>query len=414
MKPIKIGIMGSGRGSTIAKNLMLLNCEITAVCENNPDRLKYAYKNIGPDVPVYQDFDKFLDSGIDAVVIANSFHEHAPYAIKCFEKNIHVFCECISNSTMAEGVELIRAYEKSNSIYFLAENYPQMLFNREMKRVCDGKTLGKILFAEGEYNHPVDPFDNEFKKEYNYQFKHWRNYLPASYYITHSLGPVMHITGASPKRVCAMAAFCPETRENIPVSKQTADKSAIIITTNDDGSVFRITGCSQYGAHSNSYRICGTKGQIENIRGMGNKVMLRYNSWDKPEGAFETMMYEPAIKDKDDAIIKKSGHGGGDYLTARMFVDCIRQNKQPEHPFDIYSAVTMSSVAILAHRSILQGGMPFDIPDFKDENERIKYQNDTLSPFYYEDGTKPSIPCCSHPDYKPLDSQLEAYKKCLR
>ncbi len=31
----------------------------------------------------------------------------------------------------------------------LAENYPFMLFNQEMKRVYNGGTLGKAVFAEG-------------------------------------------------------------------------------------------------------------------------------------------------------------------------------------------------------------------------------------------------------------------------
>jgi len=40
----------------------------------------------------------------------------------------------------------------------------------------------------------------------------------------------------------------------------------MISTINDDGSVFRFTGCSHFGAHGNSYRVCGTEGQIENFR----------------------------------------------------------------------------------------------------------------------------------------------------
>ena len=101
---------------------------------------------------------------MDAVVLANYFNEHTPYAIKCLEKGIHVLSECISNGTMAEGVELIRAFEKSNAIYFLAENYPQMCFNREIKNICRGGSLGKALYAEGEYNHPVSPADHWFIK----------------------------------------------------------------------------------------------------------------------------------------------------------------------------------------------------------------------------------------------------------
>ena len=63
-------------------------------------------------------FDKFIEHDMDAVVLANYANEHAPYAIRCFEKNLHVYSECISNGTMAEGVELIRAFEKSESFVF--------------------------------------------------------------------------------------------------------------------------------------------------------------------------------------------------------------------------------------------------------------------------------------------------------
>ncbi len=148
MKKLRIGVFGAGRGADIAENMQLLDCEIVALCENIERRAKKFLERLKLDIPVYEDFDEFLKLDMDAVVIANFFHEHTPFAIKCFEKNIHVFCECISNGTMAEGVELLRAYEKSNSIFMLAENYPQMIFNREMKKVCDEGTLGKILYAD--------------------------------------------------------------------------------------------------------------------------------------------------------------------------------------------------------------------------------------------------------------------------
>lgn len=412
MKKIKIGIFGVGRGMDIAKNFMLLNCDIVAICDFHKQRREAAAKTLDESVAVYEDFDSFIEHDMDAVVLANYFHEHTPYAIKCFERGIHVFSECISNGTMAEGVELIRAAEKSNSIYMLAENYPNMIFNREMKRICDNKTLGKIIYAEGEYNHPGDPMEIEFKKRFNYFPKHWRNFLPRTYYITHSLGPVMYATGATPKRVTAFAAFAP-VEGDVPTVSYGGDRVAIVTTQNDDGSIFRVTGCAAFGGHHNAYRICGTEGQIENLRGMGNKVMLRYNDWSKPEGANEITLYEPSWNDKDEAFINQSGHGGGDYLTARMFLDCIKEGKQPEHPFDIHSAVAMSSVAILSHRSMLEGGVPYDIPDFRLEECRKQYENDRISPFYGENGKTPDIPCCSHTDFKPTDKQAELYKKLV-
>ncbi len=410
MDRLKIGVFGAGRGVDLAKDFMLLNCDIVALCDNIPERLKKGAKRLPDGVALYDSFDSFVEHDMDAVILANYFHEHAPYAIRCFERGLHVFSECISNGTMAEGVELLRAFEKSNSVYMLAENYPQMLFNREAKRICDSGSLGKILYAEGEYNHPVAAADANFCKTYIYSKEHWRNLLPRTYYVTHSLGPVMWATGATPKRVTAFASFAPLEG---PSARQCGDRVAQIMTQNDDGSIFRITGCAGYGAHHNAYRFCGTKGQIENVRGMGSRVMLRYNDWDTPENTASTSLYEPSWNDREASLIKKSGHGGGDYLTARMFIECVKAGKQPEHPFDIHSAVAMSSVAILSHRSMLEGGMPYDIPDFHLEDERKKYEHDRLTPFYGSDGSEPTLPCCSHPDYQPTEEQVKAFEDML-
>ncbi|MBR6619143.1 MAG: Gfo/Idh/MocA family oxidoreductase [Clostridia bacterium] len=411
MSKVKIGVLGAGRGIDIAENFMLLGCEIAAVCDFNEKRRNAGIERLGIDVAAYDTFDEFIEHDMDAVVLANYFHEHTPYAIKCFEKGIHVYCECISNGTMAEGVELLRAYEKSDSIFMLAENYPQMKFNREMKRVCDGGTLGKIIYAEGEYNHPAEPDNHEFNKGYVYFTDHWRNYLPRSYYITHSLAPLMWATGATPKRVSAAAIYSPMKEE--ATARRVGDRAAIITTLNDDDSVFKVTGCAGFGAHSNSYRICGENGQIENLRGMGEKVMLRYNEWTIPEGREEANLYEPEWNDKDEELINKSGHGGGDFLATRMFLECIEKGKQPGHTYDIYSAVNMASVAILAHRSILNGGIPYDIPNFHNEECRKEYENDRQTPFVGADSSRPNIPCCSNPDYSPTEEQIRKLTEIL-
>ena len=412
MDKLRVGIFGAGRGMALAKCFMQLGAEIVALCDHHEGRRAAAMKQFDGGVAAYENFDAFIEHPMDVVVLANNFYQHAPYAVKCFERNIHVLSECISNGTMGEGVALVRAFEKSKSIYMLAENYPQMLFNREMKRVVDEGKLGKILYAEGEYNHPVSAWDTAFTKKNRFYPKHWRNFLPRTYYITHSLGPVMRITGATPKRVTAFAMYAP-TKEEIPSASHNADKAANITTLNDDGSVFRITGCANFGAHHNAYRICGTKGQIENLRGMDHKVMLRYNEWDRPAGEPCEALYTPDWNDKDEAIIKKSGHGGGDYLTVRMFVECIKEGKQPPHPFDVYSATVMASVALLGHRSVLESGMPYDIPDFRKEEDKQRYENDFLTPFYGDDGSEPTLPCCSDPSYQPTEKQMELYFKEL-
>lgn len=412
MKKIKIGIFGVRRGRDYAKSFLYLNCDIVAICESREQIRKEAAEALGLKSGIYDNFDAFIEHDMDAVFIANYFHEHTPYVLECFKRNIHVLCECITNATMAQGVQLMQAYANTKSIFMLAENYPFMPCNREIKRVCDTGTLGKLLYAEGEYNHPVNPYDEEFFKVHTYDPLHWRNYLPASYYVTHSLGPIMRATGATPRIVQAQAAFAASAPDR-PSGKQTADRAAIITTKNDDDSVFCFTGCASFGAHHNAYRVCGTEGQIENIRGYREKMLLRYNDWSVPEGLEAMQMYEASFDDADMDIIKESGHGGSDFIVARTFVNAIRENKQPEFPFDLPSAVAMSSVAILAHRSILDGGKPYRIPDFTNADDVAMYENDHLSPFPSENGDAPTLPCCSHTDYKPSEKQLGLYKKLI-
>ena len=396
MKKVKIGIFGIRRGSDFYNKILQNNGDIVAVCDIREDRLEEAREKLGKDIACYTDFDKFIEhEGMEAVFLCNFFHEHAPYAIKALERNIHVLSECTSNGTMAEGVALVRAAEKSRAFYMLAENYPFMKQCVQIKKVCDSGTLGKFLYAEGEYNHPVNPEDKE-QTEFLRPFpEHWRNYAPRTYYLTHSLAPLKYFTGATPVRVTAMPVYCEEQGEDALFGPEVKDRAAVITCLNDDNSVFRIFGCSGFAAAGSSYRVCGDKGQVENIRGTyGSKMLVQYNQWNTPEGQDGRIkFYEPEWEDEQAELIKASGHNGGDFLIIREFFNCVRENKKPL--FDEYFATNMASVAILGHRSLLELGVPYDIPDFRKEEDRKKYENDYETPFYGSDGSKPTVRCSS-------------------
>lgn len=403
MDKIKVGIFGYSRGSSYVDGFLQNGAEIVAVCEKRSDRVARAKEKLGENIAIYDNFDDFIEHDMDAVLLANFFHEHTPYAIRCLEKNIHVFSECLSNSTMAEGVQLVEAAEKSSAIYMLAENYPYMLFNQEMKRVYEGGTLGKCLYAEGEYCHAGNHYNFSGLTD---SLKHWRNNLLRTYYVTHSLAPIMFATGANPVRVTAMPVFCPAPTDGVTASF-CGDKAAIITTLNDDQSVFKFTGNAGWGASDNSYRLCCTNGQIENLRGTNGRIMLRYDKWTLPEGAQEINEYMPQWTGEDADLIQLSGHGGGDFCVIRAFCNAIRENKP--HPFDVYFSTRLASVAILGGRSMLEFGVPYDIPDFRKKEDRDKFRNDTLSPFYYSDGREPTMACCSKQDFRPSDQQIENF-----
>ena len=409
MEKIRLGVFGLGRGRSLFASMLAAGAEIVAVCEKDERRIEEALK-IAPKITVYRNFDEFIEHPMDAVMLCNYFNEHAEYAVRCLERNIHVLSETTSNTTMADGVKLVRAAEKSKAFYMIAENYPFMVFNQEMRRVYRGGSLGHVLFAEGEYNHPLNPNNMEEVVKLRPSPEHWRNNIPRTYYITHSLAPLMYITGQRPVRVSAMPVYGYEEDVTNPLNVH--DRAAVITTLNDDRSVFRITGCAAFGCHENSYRICGELGQIENVRGSGNRVMLNYNKWNVPEGMEEHNYYKPEFPEEDKPLLEKAGHGGSDFYVFREFISCIRENRRPE--FDEYFATTMASVGILAHRSILEGNKPFDIPDFHREEDRVKFENDELTPFYGKNGESPTLPCCSDPGYTPSAAKAIAYNNALK
>ena len=87
MRKIKVGVLGGSRGKTMMEYAVKSDeCELAAVCDFNGEvlaSLKTFFAEKGCSVALYDDFDKFLSCGIEAVVLANYANEHAPFAVCC-------------------------------------------------------------------------------------------------------------------------------------------------------------------------------------------------------------------------------------------------------------------------------------------------------------------------------------------
>jgi len=406
-KKIKVGVIGVGRGQSYASGATdNVGMELVAICDTWEERLKTAGEKYG--VATYTDYDKFLEHDMDAVVLANYFHEHAPFAIKALEAGKHVMSETSANSTMAEGVALCRAVEKSGKTYMLAENYPYTVFNMEMRRLYQTGELGEVIYAEGEYNHPMSPESRNAIAPGRY---HWRNWLPSTYYCTHALAPLMFITDTMPLKVNGLSVACRETDAK---TARVADPTGVILCQMDNGSVFRIYGLLTPG-HSNWYRVHGSKGAMEVVRGPGyfgtQQIRVWHDEWDREPGKTPAeRIYAPDWPEHGE-LARKAGHGGGDFWTNFEFANAIRAGGQPF--LDVYRGVAMSSVGILAWRSALEHGTPIDLPDFKDEASRKKFENDHWTPFP-KDGkpgdAPPSILGYPEPDPEGLKAAQKIWK----
>jgi predicted dehydrogenase len=372
--PLRVGVIGVGRGQSFAAGATdLVGMQLVALCDTWEEKLVEAGTRYG--VATYTDYDRFLEHDLDAVVLANYFHEHAPFAIKALQAGKHVLSECTCNATLAEGVALCRAVEQSGKVYMLAENYPYTKFHLEMRRLYRTGELGRVTYAEGEYNHPIDPATLNTLSP---GLAHWRNWIPSTYYCTHALAPLMQITDTMPTAVNGLSIIAPEITDALP---RVNDPGSVILCRMDNGAVFRLFGLWLPG-HSNWTRVHGTRGAMEITRGPGyfgpEQVRVWHDHWDCPAGTPIERTYVPNWPEHGD-LAAKAGHGGGDFWTNFEFATAIRTGVPPF--LDVYRGVAMSSVGILAWKSALQGGAPFAVPDFRDEASRAAVADDHWSPF---------------------------------
>jgi predicted dehydrogenase len=370
---IRVGVIGVGRGARFARGASdLVGMKLVALCDSWEEKLTSVASELG--VTAYTDYDAFLQHNMDAVILANYFHEHAPFAIKALAAGKHVMSETSACLTLAQGVALCEAVEKSGKIYMFAENYPYMVYNQEMRRLFQAGAIGDFRYGEGEYVHPMSAHDrNLISPGYN----HWRNWIPATYYCTHSIAPVMYITDSWPKKVNGFVVPYDYQDDNRQRKVVRSDMAAMIALRMDNGAVVKSLHGSLRG-HGNWVRIHGNKGMMENMR-WGNQQMLRVRRepFEKPDGSPVEEVYLPDFPEFQEEALK-AGHGGGDFFMNYHFAQAIRTGKTPY--LDVYRGVTMSAIGALAYKSALADSAPFDVPDFRDPLARQAYAGDHWSP----------------------------------
>ena len=400
-KPIRVGVVGIWRGGTFAAMAAKAGMQLVALCESQEERLKKAADRF-KGVSLYSDYDQFLSHDMDAVVIANYCHQHAPLAIKALKAGLHVMSEVVAVKTLGEAVALVRAVEKSKKIYMMAENYCYFASNQQMRQIYREKEIGEVQFAECEYIHPVSPAEMAHLAP---GMNHWRNWLPSTYYCTHALGPIMYITDTRPLYVNAQSIPYIDSDPDKPLVRR-GDIGSTILCKMDNQATVVVNGLFLKG-HGVWYRLHGTRGIMESLRTNRNQVRVFHDHFDRvpnqPNERIFTAEFPTHAREAGQA-----GHSGGDFFTNWNFAEAIRTGRQPW--LDIYRALDMSVVGIQAWKSALEKGAPQEIPDFRTEAARRKYAKENWSP-YPEDAGPGQPPPSILGIREPTARQIAASRK---
>lgn len=364
---IRLGIWGLGRGMSFFNTCKFLNIDVVAGCDYNA-HMRESFLKACPEAFVTDNEDEFLKQDFDAVLLATFCPAHGPHAIKCLQANKHVLSEVTSFFTMAEGVQLVEEVEKRNLVYNLAENYPFSAANMWLANRWSEGLFGELIYAEYEYVHECRMLSYTYIDGLPVQPGHtvhnWRSWFSFHYYCTHSLGPVMVITGTRPTMV---EAFPCKPRIAGYLRGQGAENGTMTpsLIQMDNGSIVRnLMGAATSDSHTQ--RIWGTRGAYE-IGQSG--TLLRLGA----SGGSPMMNVNPHWEGLGE-IAEKTGHGGGDFWVLYYFAREILYGEKG--PFDIYGGCDVTIPGIQALRSSLEGGKPMEVPDFRKKADRDRYRND--------------------------------------
>ena len=373
MRKIRVGVMGAYRGSSMINYCAIAdNAEVVAICDRWKESLAIQ-RELHKDLPItfYNNFDDFIKHDMDAVVLANYAHEHAPFAIAAMKAGKHVFSEVVPVQTMKEAVELIEAVEQTGKVYAYGENYCYMGGTYEMKRLYRQGEIGELEYAECEYIHNGETIWPSITYG---DPDHWRNRMYSTFYCTHSLGPVIHSTGLRPVIVTGFESTMSQRRLRVGAK---CGSFGIEMVELENGAIVRSV---HGGLYKNSiwYNMYGSKGRMETARKDADQGEYRriYINVDAYDGEYVKRPAKTYLPQRDmDEKCKNFGHGGSDFYSMWHFIEKLRGNPEAD-TIDVYEALDMFLPGLFAYRSILAGGVPMDIPDLRNKAEREKWRND--------------------------------------
>ena len=359
---LKVGIVGAPRGQSFIRSFQAIEeTDVIAICDLNIDVVEGVASQFNIDQK-YTEFEEMIQSDLDIVVVSTPMPLHAPQSTLALQEGKHVISEVPAATDLQQCWELAKSVENSKKKYMMAENYVYTRENILIRELAMQGLFGDIYFGKGQYIHELKSL-NEITK----WRRKWQTGRNGCTYSTHSLGPVLQWFE---DRVCTVSCFGSGHHYEDSEGKQyeNEDTISMICKTTRGGLVeIRVDMLSDRPALGQYYSLQGTKGCYEAARGLGDqpKIWLAEHSdqiaWQSLSDFEE--QYMPEIWRNPSMEALQAGHGGGDYLEVREFVDSIINDTKS--PIDIYESLDMTVPGLVSEVSINRESIPIEVPDFR-------------------------------------------------
>ncbi len=171
---VQVGWIGVGiRGYSLIGTLMDVapkDAHVKAVCDSFTGHLargKDKVQTMQKDSPAtYDDYRRMLeDKSIDAVFIMTPEHLHHDMVIAALQAGKNVYCEKPLSHTIEEGLDMIKAVEKSGKKLQVGTQRRSSLLYQRAKEIYDSGALGKVTFVRGFWYRNSLPDNPQWRYE---------------------------------------------------------------------------------------------------------------------------------------------------------------------------------------------------------------------------------------------------------
>lgn len=149
MNKVRIGVIGIGNmGASHAKSIYngeIPGGELIAVCDNSPERLKWAKDTFGDKVKIFEDVDAFFSSKeMDAVIVATRHYDHSQHSIKAFSNGYHVLVEKPAGVYAKQVREMNDVAVKSGLTFGIMYNQRTNPIYQKLRELIQSGELGEL------------------------------------------------------------------------------------------------------------------------------------------------------------------------------------------------------------------------------------------------------------------------------
>ena len=161
-RKLKWGVAGCGNflENTFLPTLQQLKkSKLVSVYSSNKPRADFIKKKFNAENS-FNDYQKFLESNIEAVYISSKNSDHYQQVIDAANAGKNILCEKPLSMTSEQAKEMVEVCKRNNvtlTINYVMRHHPII---KKTKEFIDSKLLGKIVSISAKFNFDYQPNDN--------------------------------------------------------------------------------------------------------------------------------------------------------------------------------------------------------------------------------------------------------------